>query len=72
MDITPEFISDLRYENCDAELIKRLLHIVDNEPNDLLRVCARVWLADNAVKILKGIYDGNETNQNVSERRAVY
>lgn len=58
MEITPEFISELRYENCDTEMIKKLLHIVDNEPNDLLRVCARVWLADNVCKILKRIYVG--------------
>lgn len=53
MEITPEFISDLRYEDCNLDLIKRLLYIVDNEPNDLLRVCARVWLSDNACKIIK-------------------
>ena len=72
MDITPEFISDLRYENCDVELIKKLLFIVENEPNDLLRVCARVWLSDNAVKILKDLYNGDQGNQSSSERRAVY
>lgn len=59
IEITPEFISDLRYENCDVELIKKLLIICENEPNDLLRVCARVWLSDNSVKILKDIYHAN-------------
>lgn len=53
MEITPEFISELKYEDCDKELIKKFLYIVENEPNDLLRVCARVWLSDNACKILK-------------------
>lgn len=67
MNITPEFISDLRYENCDVEIIKKLLYIVDNEPNDLLRVCARVWLNDNTVKILKGLLNNdNEKHQDVS------
>lgn len=53
MEITPEFISELRHENCDVDMIKKLLYIVDNEPNDLLRVCARVWLGDNACHVLK-------------------
>lgn len=56
MEITPEFISELRFENATPELIKQLLSIVDNEPNDLLRVCARVWLQDNACKILKKMF----------------
>lgn len=64
MEITPEFISDLRYENCDVDLIRKLLYIVDNEPNDLLRVCARAWLSDNVCKILKDVYNADSRNQN--------
>lgn len=56
MEITPEFISELRFENATPELIKQFLWIVDNEPNDLLRVCARVWLQDNVCKILKSFH----------------
>lgn len=56
MELTPEFISDLRYENATVEIIGKLLYIVDNEPNDLLRVCARVWLQENAIKLLKTHY----------------
>lgn len=63
MEITPEFISDLRYENCDRDLIRKLLYIVDNEPNDLLRVCARVWLSDNVCKILKDVYYDDKRDQ---------
>ena len=53
MEITPEFISELKYNNVSKEIVENLVYITENEPNDLLRVCARVWLQDHAVKLMK-------------------
>lgn len=51
--ITVETISNLRPELVDKKTLKRLIDIIENEPDDLLRVVARVWMGDNAHKILK-------------------
>lgn len=51
--MTAEEISELKLENATDEVIRELLRITSEEPNDLIRVCARVWLADNVIKLLK-------------------
>ena len=51
--MTAEEISELKLENATTEIIRELLRITSEEPNDLIRVCARVWLQDHAIKLLK-------------------
>lgn len=61
--MTAEEISELRLENATTEIIRELLRITSEEPNDLIRVCARVWLQDHAIKLLKRHYaDTEHTN----------
>jgi len=51
--MTAEEISELKLENATTEIIRELIRITSEEPNDLIRVCARVWLQDHAIKLLK-------------------
>lgn len=52
-EITTDFISELRIENATDELVKELILITETNPNDLLRVFARSWIQENAIKLLK-------------------
>lgn len=52
-EITTDFISELRIENASDELVKELILITETNPNDLLRVFARSWIQENAIKLLK-------------------
>lgn len=55
-DITPDFISQLKLENATDDLLKQLLEISQNNPDDLLRGFARAWLQMNAIPLLKKFY----------------
>lgn len=52
-EITTDFISELRIEHVTDDIIKQLITITESNPDDLLRVFARVWLQENAIKLLK-------------------
>lgn len=52
-EITTDFISELRIENASDEIVKELISITETNPNDLLRVFARSWIQENAIKLLK-------------------
>lgn len=56
VSLTPEDISALKFSEASEETIKELLYIAENTPDDLLRGFARVWLQDNAIKLLKKFY----------------
>lgn len=51
--LTVDDICALSITTVDKDIIKQLIEIAENNPNDLLRVMARAWLGDNAVKLLK-------------------
>lgn len=55
-EITPEFISALKLNDATDEIIKELLDISENNPDDLLRGFARAWLQMNAIHLLKKFY----------------
>lgn len=52
-ELTVECISSLRPEAVDRKTLQALIDIIENEPDDLLRVVARVWMGDNAHRIIK-------------------
>lgn len=54
--LTPDIISALKFNEVTDEMVKELLYISENNPDDLLRGFARVWLQDNAIKLLKKFY----------------
>lgn len=53
--MTADEISELKLENVTNETIQKLIHISLTEPNDLIRVCARVWLQDHAIQLLNQV-----------------
>lgn len=55
-EITPDFISALKLEDSTDEIVKNLLLISENNPDDLLRGLARVWLQMHAITLLKKFY----------------
>jgi hypothetical protein len=45
--------------NNDAH-IRRCLNIISNEPNDLIRIYARIWLEHNAIQLAKRLTNYTE------------
>ena len=56
MNITADEISALKLQDANDETIKLLLEISENNPDDLLRGLARVWLQMHAITLLKKFY----------------
>lgn len=56
MNITADEISALKLTDATDETIKELLVIAENNPDDLLRGLARVWLQMHAITLLKKFY----------------
>lgn len=56
MNITSDEISALKLADANDETIKTLLVIAENNPDDLLRGLARVWLQNHSITLLKKFY----------------